>query len=260
MNPILKAWHVTSRQREGETVYYAYGTVYGHTSYRCQDGTFIHISRIQRITEADENTLEIITRNTNYQVKLNEYGTLINIEDAAAGNDYSTSYGDFTENALKHFDVSPGVYQKLTELRKERFEKRNSLIKSCDEKLSDGEIYLALSADADNYFDFGAVKLSNEIVPLRKILHVGMVTDSVLLGNDKSGIVARYFPFSMRNIEFYHDLYSDFTGLIEGTRLGYLKNTGDMPLFISFSWGRSIELGAGEEIEVLYEVTGSKKS
>ena len=91
---------------------------------------------------------------------------------------------------------------------------------------------------------------------LHKGVHVGNFQDSVLLSHEQE-VLVRYFPYSANNLAFYESLYQEPIDMPEGTRLGYLKNTGNMPLNIRFTWGKCITLVAGEELEVRYLETGS---
>lgn len=256
MNPMLKNWHITKRIKDNEIVYYAYGIVYGHKKSKCYDGMLIHTSRIQRIDLSGNNTLEIRTRNTVYHADLDEYGTITDVDNALAGFEYSSSDGDYTENAFGYFNVPPEVFSKITELRKGRCEQRRLYIESFGEKLSDGETYLALSDDEDSYFDFGISKQSGNTEILRKSEHIGTFQDSVLIMSSDCNIVTRYFPLAVKSVEFYENLCSKQNNMAVGTRLGYLKNTGKVALHIRFSWGKVIKLNADEETEVLYKITG----
>ena len=73
----------------------------------------------------------------------------------------------------------------------------------------------------------------------------------------KYDIASSYFPYKANNMEFYKSLYI-VDDISKGTRIGYLKNTGDMPLNIRFTWGKCVTLMPNEEIEVRYQETGSK--
>ncbi len=251
MTPILKNWHLMSSEKDEGTVYYAYGTVFGHTSPRCADGTSIHTSRIKNIILSDEDTLEVQTRNTVYHVKLNEYGTLADMD-----NERSGLSSDKTSSALESFNIPEEIYARMTESFKVRFNQRCADIVSCKSKLSIGEMYLALSANTDYYFDFGMIKQPEETVFLQKRVHLGMHQDSVLLMK-KYDIASSYFPYKANNMEFYKSLYI-VDNISKGTRIGYLKNTGDMPLNIRFTWGKCVTLMPNEEIEVRYQETGSE--
>ncbi len=221
-------------------------------SPRCADGTSIHTSRIRNIVLSDEDTLEVHTRNTVYHVKLNEYGTLADID-----NERSGLSRDKTSAALESFNIPEEIYARMAEFFKERLNQRCADIVSYRSKLAIGEIYLALSANTDYYFDFGMIKQSEETVFLHKHVHVGMHQDSVLLMN-KYDIATSYFPYKENNLEFYKSLFRESEDISRGTRLGYLRNTGTMPLNIRFTWGKCITLAPDEEIEVCYQETGSE--
>ena len=137
----------------------AHGIVFGHISPRCIDGQHIHTSSIKEITLSDEDTLQVHTRNTIYYVKLNEYGKLTDINNAADHDSFPTSNDDRTADALENFNIPTEIYPKMAELRKVRFEQRKSVIDSCGGRLAPGEMYLALSAVADYYFDFGVTNV-----------------------------------------------------------------------------------------------------
>ena len=263
MRPILKNWYITVIVKEEGAVYYAHGTVFGHSSPRCFDGNSIHTSRILNIEASDGERLSIQTRNTLYTVKLSEYGTSIDAEDAAAGDVFPENDEDKTAEALKHFDIPEEIYGRMREFRRERFVKRNALIEACSAKLENDEMYLALSDSEDYYFDFGIIKKSEEAVMLHKAVHIGMFQDSVILMNEYES-AARYFPHQNNNLAFYDSLYSmmseDTPRISSGTRLGYIRNTGGLPLNIQFTWGKCITLDAGEETEVRYMETGSSNT
>ena len=105
MKPTLKEWHITKYQKDDDVSYHAFGDVYGHTDPKFSDGTLIHTSRIKNIELSDENTLQLQTYGSFYCLKLSEYGTMLDINNAAAGKDYSRSVGDFTIEALRDFGI-----------------------------------------------------------------------------------------------------------------------------------------------------------
>ena len=254
MNPIIKEWHIT-RFGGKDGAYYIFGTVFGHTSAICTDGTYIHTSAIEKITPSAEDTLDIQTQNTLYSVKLRDYGSLVKSDDPADGYVFSMTNGDYTADALEYFNIPTEVYAVMTAYRKERFDKRQELIESCKAKLLPNELYLALSDLADRYFDFGILN-SDETVLLDIIIRIGRFQDSVLVRGKECETAVRYFPYKTNKIKFYESLYHSTPKLSKGTRMGYIRNTGHAPLNISFTWGKTITLSANEEIEVLYQESG----
>ena len=251
MTPVLKNWHIIETENYERTVYHAYGTVFGHTSPRCADGTPIHTTSIKNIVLSDNDTLEIHTRNTVYHVKLKEYGTLADID-----NERSGLSRDKTSAALERFNIPEEIYARMAEYFKVRLNQHCADIVSYKSRLETGEIYLALSANTSYYFDFGMIKQPDETVFLHKYVHSGMFQDSVLLMKKYDIAATSYFPYKANNLAFYKSLYiSDETN--KGTRVGYLRNTGDMPLNIRFTWGKCVVLMPDEEIEVRYQETGS---
>ena len=94
---------------------------------------------------------------------------------------------------------------------------------------------------ADYYFDFGVTNVSEEFFTLHKSVHVGNFQDSVLISHEQE-VLVRYFPYGVNNLAFYESLYQEPIDMPKGTRLGFLKNTGDMSLNIRFIWGNALRL------------------
>ena len=150
----------------------------------------------------------------------------------------------------------------MAEFRMERFNRRCAFIDSCSSKLAQNELYLALSDTAGYYFDFGVINQAEGTVMLHAYVNVGMIQDSVLLMAGEFDIPARYFPYKANNLEFYDSLCEILCGgakdANKATRLGYLRNTGNKPLNIKFTWGKCVTLAAGEELEIRYRETGDE--
>lgn len=104
------------------------------------------------------------------------------------------------------------------------------------------------------YLIFGDKDSDGTAAAIEKSEHIGMLQDSVLLYSDSTTLYS-YFPFADNKIEFYG--CSDDDSRKEGQLLGYIANTGEKAIVITFTWGESVSLIGGEEITVFYGMSGN---
>lgn len=111
-------------------------------------------------------------------------------------------------------------------------------------------MYLAISDIKINYFDFECLKRSDDIIVIE---NKSGINDDNIDANMSYAICGNHLL-----------MFSVPPGTAQvrkkGERLGYIKNTGMLPLFLSFPWRRWVVLPVGEEIEVRYSETGSEEA
>ena len=233
----LKNWHIERKAYSEENVFYALGTVYGHKSPRCTDGTYIHTTRIMSIEDKGE-FLEVCTRNTVYTLQKQEISSNLDAEG-----------GYFYEDCRKCFTGFLGEKAEalLSELKEIAAEKQRKLIEKAP-PLENGMFYLMLSAGAGFYYDDAFYKDENGKIKKEKMqVHVGMFQDSVLL----FGCGVRYFPYKQNGIEFYYSMDEMLSadGEESGERVfGYIHNSGSVPLTVKMVWGKAVEIKPNETI------------
>lgn len=231
----LKNWFVGKRgSSEGE--FYLNGVVYGHTSPRCKDGTYIHTSMIMSIADKGDS-LEFCTRNTVYT---------LNKRNIAANTGLSED--DFKNNLFDCFALCMGnsgnaAAQELLDI----IQTKQQRSREKADALGNEMFWLELSADCEYYFDNAYFKsASGKLLMTTMHVHVGTFQDSVILEECH----LRYFPYQKNSLQFYHTLYEMFSEETETPKrlLGYIYNSGSTPLRVKFTWGKTIEIKPGETV------------
>ncbi len=233
----LKNWHIERKAVSVEDVFYAFGTVYGHKSPRCPDGTHIHTTRIMSIEDKGD-FLEVCTRNTVYTLQKQEISSNFGAEGGYFLWDFRKCFTGFLGEKAEEL---------LTELAEIAAEKLRKLIEQAP-PLENGMFYLMLSAGAGFYYDDAFYKDKNGKIKKEEMqVHVGMFQDSVLL----FGCGVRYFPYKQNGIEFYYSMDEMFSEIVEDSDervFGYIHNSGSVPLTVKMVWGKTVEIKPNETI------------
>ena len=233
----LKSWHIEQKISSIENVFYALGTVYGHKSPRCTDGTYIHTTRIMSIEDKGE-FLEVSTRNTVYTLQKQEISSNFAAEGGYFLWDFRRCFTEFLGEKAEAL---------LAELREIAAEKQREQIEKLP-PLDNGMFYLMLSEGAAFYYDDAFYKDENGVIKKEEMqVHVGMFQDSVLL----FGCGVRYFPYKQNGIEIYYSMDEMISadGEESGERVfGYIHNSGSAPLIVKTVWGKTVEIKPSETI------------
>ncbi len=232
----LKNWTIT-REYFGQEVFNMHGTVYGHKSPRCPDGTFIHTTRIMSIEDKGE-FLEVNTRNTVYTLQKQSISRKYDAADENAFEDLKSCLSMILGKKSEEI---------LSELKKIVAEKQQKLIEQAP-PLENGMFYLLLSGGEVFYYDDAFYKDENGEIKKEKMqVHVGMFQDSVLL----FGCGVRFFPYKHNGIEFYHSIDEMLAVNSEENPehvFGYIHNSGSVPLTVKTAWGKTVEIKPNETI------------
>lgn len=230
----LRDWYICKICDKEE--YFLHGAVYGHSSPRLYDGLFIHTSTIREIYDKGD-ILECRTRNTIYTLNKKS----ISVKSLSPDEKKT----DYISECIAHFmgESAQATAQELYDI----INTKQQRLKEKADSLFNTEFLLVLSSDCQYYFDEAFVKSeSGELLHDEKHVHVGMIQDSVILSN--CGV--RYFPYQENSLSFYHTIDRLFAGEGEEQNrlLGYIYNSGSMPLRVGFTWGKVIEIKPGETV------------
>lgn len=234
----LRSWFVTRKRLPEDKVFYLTGAVYGHKSPKCTDGTRIHTTRILSITD-NGDTLEVCTRNTAYTLSKQNIAVNCDLPNESQRNNLLecfVSYMDDTGNAAAQelWDIIQAKRQRASEKAA---------------ALETNMFWLELSSDCGYYFDQAFFKsVSGELCKVHKWVHSGMYQDSVILKECD----LKYYTYKENCLEFYDSLYQMLSEDMETPKrlLGYIRNSGSMPIRVSFTWGKQIEIKPGETVPV----------
>lgn len=238
--PVLKNWFISKEEVKDKIFFVAHGSVFGHPKqYKCPDGLSIHTSPIRNIS-IQEDTITLMTQNNEYTLEK----TKINCEPSK-----TACLDDFLHAFTNEFNFSV-IQSELNEI----IERKKAYKLEKAEKLEPGQLYLDLSNTAKYYFNYAIVrdKASEKLNDCEKHIHVGMSQDSVLIYNGYEKMIS-YFPHKQNSLAFYSSLYEMFgeNQKKDGSKiLGYIFNSGTDPLYICFSWGKTIKLAPGTELKV----------
>lgn len=238
--PVLKNWYISKEGGMDKTFFVAHGSVFGHPKqYKCPDGLGVHTSPIRGIS-VPGNSITLITQNNEYTVKKTE----INCEPIK-----TACLDEFLAAFTSGSDLD-AIKAELNEIIERKIASR---LKKA-EKLEPGQIYLDLANTAKYYYNYAMIrdKTSGKLNDCEKHIHVGSSQDSVLIYNGYDQLLS-YFPHKQNSLAFYSSLYEMFgenRGKNNSKVLGYIFNSGSEPLYICFSWGKTIELAPDTELEV----------
>lgn len=223
----LRKWHITGIGSS----YYAKGIVFGHDSFRCPDGAYIHTSEIKS-AEFDGDIL-IHTKNSTYLLSIDE----MNCEK----ENVHKALGLF-EYFARDMDIDECLPQ--IKLRCEELEKNNADFHSrISRKLPENALYLEFS-DSGVYLSMGIFKNSMGKTEIINDIR-GVRTNGGKLSVNVD-YLAEFIPYKNHNIEFI--AHSELN--LNKEILGIIKNVGENSLNIKFSWGKTVILSPDCEIEV----------
>lgn len=217
------------------------GFVSGHP--KLTEGLHIRTSPVRSV-EVNGTSLRVSTKNTEYVCDFDKIDAL---DERALMN---------MKACLKKYNLESCI-EELEKISERRHEERRELDKSIASTMQANSVYLELSNMRSLWFS-RAFYVSDDmtIIHLDNVPHIGMFTDSCLIMSDDGTMCpVRYFPQNDYGIEFYHQIY-DIGEVEDNTYLGIIKNIGTETLRIEFTWGKKLELGAGEFVEVYQGVTG----
>ncbi len=227
----LYKWFLT-RELGG---YIANGVVYGHSSPNCADGSMIHTSLIQS-AEYDGERIHLYTFNS----------------------DYSLSIGDLdcecfdalrSLRLFERFSREFGLMQCFPQVRDHYIELDGWINDSNNEingRLHNGSFYIELFDEYEFYFHKGVYRdLSGKMIFYPSVTEY--MVDSRGRMTATFDYILEYVPYRGRNIEFV--AYSKHA-LPDSGFLGIIKNSGSTDLNIRFTWGKTVILAPGSEIEV----------
>ncbi len=220
-------WSITEKNDK----YYLHGNVSGHS--KLPNGMYVNTTSGKQF-EVTDTALNIQTKNTLYTLPL--------------GRICADSLRDGRSVILKLFGQD--VLDKIINAAKDEQRCITERINNVLNRIDNDTVYLAFSSDIEYYFDLGIHKGSDgTVAAIEKCVHIGMLQDSVLLQSNRATLCS-YFPHADNKIEFCGN--SDDESHKQGQLLGYIANTGEKAIKITFTWGGSALLAAGEEITVVY--------
>ena len=214
--------------------YTANGIVYGHTSPHCPDGTEIHTSLIEG-AEISDGELILSTLNSEYHVTIDEM-------DRECFDPWrSLRMFEKFANKFGIEECLSDVRKKYLELEKEQLDMRAEI----SSKIKDNSLYLEFSDDQEFYFNRGLFRSSGGTVEF-----IPRISD---FDTEHGKLIAvinhivEYCPYNGGNIEF---LWHSETSLSNGEYLGVICNSGKTALNIRFSWGKTVIVSPGSELEI----------
>ncbi|MGN0577227.1 MAG: hypothetical protein ACI4J4_01270 [Ruminiclostridium sp.] len=217
--PIIKNWFI--KERDGYLV--VSGNVFEHPTLST-DGIIIRTSIILS-AEITDYGLEIMTYKNKYFLPRD-----------CVSRKYDVNYLERFANV--YFGNEAGDF--MLTFRGWLEESRLKAEHDAD-ILENGMLYLEMSPTIyNNNFVRGLYRNEeNEIIEEYTIEHPSLEQDSVILG--VSGV--RWFPGN-NAVTFYKDIFSHKASTDK--ILGYIRNVGNRPLEVTFSWGKSIKIQPGE--------------
>lgn len=226
VNGELKNWWFGVGCRKGNNEIVALGYVYSNESFF--DGQGIHTSWIKEVIKKDDILL-LKTMNSVYECSLAEH---------------CVDMSDLNETAVKeklsHLGNIEDLKKEMEEARKAKRKKEEEALKSLIPEEQDNVMIMEFSDEQPDYFMSMLIKRNGVIRYLKDYtVHVGMVRDSVLIGDYdnwdmplEERIDFRFFPLMYYEIEFY--MWCGFTGDVYG------KNSGSSKLVLDTPSGRFV--------------------
>lgn len=228
----LYKWYLTY---QGSLGFLAHGTVYGHSSPMCADGTTIHTSLIES-AEYDGEAITLFTMNSEYRLSISEMH--------CQGCNAMRAFRVFERFARKFglMKCLPQVCDHYAGLD-EYFRNTRSELHS---RLKDGSIYIELSDETPLSFCMAVYRTKSgesEFVP--------KITDIYRDGQGKVTASLDYYvdfhPYNDGNIEFVSHSGRSFP---DREFLGIIKNCSGRTFNIRFSWGKTVILAPECEVVV----------
>lgn len=229
---ILYKWYLTY---QGNLGYLAHGTVYGHSSPNCADGTIIHTSLIES-AEYDGEAITLFTLNSQYRLSIAEMD--------CQGYNAMRAFRVFERFAREYglMKCLPQVSDHYAGLD-EYFRNMKTELHS---RLKDGSLYIELTDDNPLCFSMAVYRTRSGEAEL-----LSQITD---LYRDKQGKVTAsldyyvdFHPYNDGNIEF---VSHSGKSLPDREFLGIIKNCSGRTFNIRFSWGKTVILAPECEIVV----------
>ena len=183
--------------------------------------------------------MKFCTRNTTYTLKKHNIAANIDLSDESKKNVLFNCFSRYMG------DSGYAAAQELLDI----IQAKQQRSREKADALGSEMFWLELSADCEYFFDQAYFKsASGELRRVGRKVYVRTLQDSVILEECN----LRYFSYKNKgnSLKFYHSLYEMFSEKAETPKLllGYIYNSGSMPIKVSFTWGKTIEIKPGETV------------
>ena len=218
----LKNWWFEVGYGEARKKILAMGYVYNNKRFR--DGQEIHTSWVQEITKQDD-ILILKTKNSVYHCLLGEHCDDTSDLDKVAVKERLSHLGDIEK-----------LKKEMSKAREAKRKREEEGLKKLIPEEQDNVLIMEFSSEKPDYFKTMLAKRNGVIRYLTDYtVHVGMVRDSVLIGDSlddldiplNERIDYRFFPMFYDTLEFYQ--WYKFGGVVYGKNSGNSKLTLDTP-------------------------------